>query len=1355
MTEMNRNKRLMYSIILMVSLLCLIIGGYFYISATKLFARPEATEESTATNESVQLDPADEGEVEQETEEELTTTFIEATESSSLTEKIEATSFIGETVEVSTFEELRLAVANSEVSQIEVQNNLVRSGTGTGTAIGTLSRELLIKGNGYTINFGANNGSLTLANLAADQAATLRVENASLVKSGDNSIFNASGTGIGWSVELEDVNTATGNASRLALIPAGRLTFTGGMNTFAQTLTNIFVEAKEVYVQNQAQVSITRGNSAVFFSAATVADSKIVISENSNVSISVARGTANLIDMRGTNPSVVVSEESTLEINALGTGATVSNTSNNAIVLSGAQPTLDVLGNSKLLLTTSESKRAIGLVAAEAKMTIESSELTVNTATGRSINLAGTSPQVLISNKSALNLVSSDNAQQILLEGANALFQLESQSEAYLTTPSGNAQNVVIGSSGTNPTLRLDGGSIFEMSSGASRAASDTANNGIILTGSVPSVEITDKSQLNLTMTGTKRALFLNGVSGELKVSDSSVNVNTASGNGIHLSGNDSKVEMKNKANVNIDSDTANALTVHGERPVLKIANPETILNARSSVSANYVNGAIYLGSSTQNTLTSGAQVEITDGAQVQAESNLASAIGIQSQNGDFVLSDDASLKLKSGASTGEAAVLRFLYFGSYNFTIDNALLEISKSGGTAPGIRMYGGNNHIEVKNGGIFQVNTPGGGTANDTSNQGVLYTSNGNSLNSFSVSDPGSSVIIKAETGPAIDMSSGNGTIDVLNQGLFQAAGQTRSASGGIFNAGILTVTFDDPLYMDFRNNRSDGGNIFNVSSGSTLTAKQSDLAVWVNGSDLDGDPNINYRTLDYSFSGQNFNALASTDKPDILNTDNFGTTGLTTFSRLSSNNARWAVADELLVPTNADKKIYGHISIPVGLYDSRSAWDDEAVVTIEVTKANGSTQTYRGKSVGHSDEEPGISIYGEEPRGGLFEITLNDYLEVGDKVEVIAVGLTSGELTPGYENVILSDPTVTFPIIPPTPAVFDSEIVLSTASTIRGYSENRDVEVTATHNGQTIDTSDVSVDSSGNFEISLSGLTLSENDEIQVFLRDKAGFAEEAGVVNPPVTNNEIGNINPKEELVFHDTKFSQATILTVTEIVDAVLTVEFTNEIDQILPGYTITIDGLIGDEIDLTKEERVVEQLENLINAGYEIAERPENEAGVILDSTEVAVRYKLQGVLSLASAPNALDFGTLTYNATTKRVEDPEFDQPLIVTDTRADTANGWSLTATLSAPMRNTSGQELVNALRYVYEGQETILDTNAQMVYLNQAGAAGSFEISNSWGNQIGTDGVKLQIGSSDTVHTGSYVGVITWKVMAGQP
>lgn len=258
-------------------------------------------------------------------------------------------------------------------------------------------------------------------------------------------------------------------------------------------------------------------------------------------------------------------------------------------------------------------------------------------------------------------------------------------------------------------------------------------------------------------------------------------------------------------------------------------------------------------------------------------------------------------------------------------------------------------------------------------------------------------------------------------------------------------------------------------------------------------------------------------------------------------------------------------------------------------------------------------------------------------------------------------------------------------------------------------------------------------------------------------------NNVGELQPKAYTVTLTVKAADSglpaditTTIQVTVVdVDAVLTVEFLNEANQVLPGYTVKINTQVGNKIDLTQEETVTTQLTNLTKAGYDIAERPANETAVTINNTALTVQYKVQGVLSLTSVPSALDFGSLTYNATTKRVEDPEFDEQLVVTDTRADAANGWRLTATLSTPMRNGSGQELVNALRYVTGGNETILNNNAQVVYTNNKGTAGSYDVSDSWGKAANTDGIKLQIDSSDTVYTGDYVGVITWKVMAGQP
>ncbi|MDA9470593.1 hypothetical protein C240_732 [Enterococcus sp. 5H] len=111
--------------------------------------------------------------------------------------------------------------------------------------------------------------------------------------------------------------------------------------------------------------------------------------------------------------------------------------------------------------------------------------------------------------------------------------------------------------------------------------------------------------------------------------------------------------------------------------------------------------------------------------------------------------------------------------------------------------------------------------------------------------------------------------------------------------------------------------------------------------------------------------------------------------------------------------------------------------------------------------------------------------------------------------------------------------------------------------------------------------------------------------------------------------------------------------------------------------------------------------------------------------------------------------------DMPLIVTDTRANVESGWHVTASLSTPMRNNEGKELINALRFVYNGQEEVLNTNAQMIYSNNSSGVDNINISDNWGTEAGTDGVKFQIDARDIVHTGRFEGVVTWKVMAGQP
>lgn len=797
--------------------------------------------------------------------------------------------------------------------------------------------------------------------------------------------------------------------------------------------------------------------------------------------------------------------------------------------------------------------------------------------------------------------------------------------------------------------------------------------------------------------------------------------------------------------------------------PVIEISGVGTEVNVSSTIASGQDNATFQIGNSTSATNAQRAPharavLNVLDEAVFRVSGTRGTALAMKSHEGTFNVDNNALFELNAGGGNSYFGALRFMWVGDYTFNItNNSKISVVKTAGVAPAVRMYGDNNRINVLSGSSLEIYNAGNGNPSNSAsagnNHGIQYESGSNQL--FNLEGYGSKVQITADFGPAIRMS-GTGSILAGEGTTFYASGRTSTSSGGIFDTGVSTITLDAPEYFDFRNTRPGGGNIYNVSSASTLTAENTHFAVWRNGTNLDTDPFRSWNTLDFTLTGSNFGSIRSTSHADEFNSsaNSLGSSGLTAYSRVSANNAA-AIVDDLRVPTTADKNIFGHVSVPEGNIGQRSAWQDEVTVEVELLRADGTVDTFLTKTIGLDDENPGISIYGEEVIGGVFQIQLNDYLSEGDQVRVLST--YRGEQPRGVESRpqdIQVDKVVTFPIVPPTPAQFVTEVVKSTDSVIKGYSENREVEITATHEGQPIDTSGVLVDDSGNFEIPISDLVLKDFDEIQVFLRDKAGSAAAAGVINPPSTNNSIGNINPAEEMVFHDKTFVKAATLAVEEIKAAILTVEFVNEADQLLQGYTLTIDTQVGDYLDLTKEASIVEQLANLQAAGYEIYQRPENETNLAIGSTAVTVQYRVQGVLSLTSVPSSLDFGKLTYNATTKRVEDPNFDERLVITDTRAATSDGWTITAALVSPMKNADGQELVNALRYVYDGQETILNSSAQNVYVNN-GSTGIFDISDSWGTTAGTDGVKLQIGASDIVHTGNYIGRITWTVMAGQP
>lgn len=913
---------------------------------------------------------------------------------------------------------------------------------------------------------------------------------------------------------------------------------------------------------------------------------KMTLSEESELNISVTSNARRGVYLNGAEADLTI-KDSQLNINTVtGQGLTVN----------GRESFLQATNTEMLIRSTSGQR--LNLIGILPKLALDNSHLTMETTTGRGIYLQGATPQVLL-NESTIEMTDTGASQGMILEGTDALLSLKKNSIFTISGGgAGTTENIQVGNNNARPKIELEGGSKLGVTTASGTGAgSATSNNAVHLRGNEPELNIVEGANVSIDITsGNRRGIVLTGnnsttlvdssdvslklggsgvgyaatgTTNKLAISKSQWEANGNSGHNIHmiganstvlvdhseavfeaassgrniwLDGADSVLAVENGARVNATSDNANSITIHGARALLQMSGSTSNMEIISNVAAAELNAGVFLGaSSTGGGATNpNAEVKLTEGAKLNIHANRASALSLLSADGEFNLLSQAELNLTAGSTdvtaSGAVAVLRFLRAGGYQFTIDNAKMNISKTGGRTPGIRMFGGNNHITVRNGGQFTIYNPGNGTpingdaTSGLANQGVHYTNGGN--NSFSVDGLGSNVKITADNGAAIDMGSQAGQIEARNGATFVAQGRTATDAAGIFNAGNLTVDFDNPLFMDFRNTRVGGGNIFNVSSASILNATNSDLSVWRKGADLNGAPNLDFRNIDYSFTGTNFNTLRGTSDPTQLNTEVFGTTGLTAYSRLSSNNGRWAIVDELRVPTNADTKIHGRVSLPVGLDDSRPAWDDEAVVTVEVESPSEEKREYRAKTVGDSNESPGISIYGEEPRGGLFEVQLDEPLEAGSKVRISKVELSSGELTPGFDHQILTETVEVFPIVPPKPATFASSIISRNSQKIEGVSDNPDVTVTATHNGQEIDTENVEVDENGKFSIDLRTIQLAEDDEIQVFLRDKNGSAKAAGVINPPLTNDEKGNVNPAQPLDFHDVTFAEATILTV-------------------------------------------------------------------------------------------------------------------------------------------------------------------------------------------------------------------------------
>lgn len=384
--------------------------------------------------------------------------------------------------------------------------------------------------------------------------------------------------------------------------------------------------------------------------------------------------------------------------------------------------------------------------------------------------------------------------------------------------------------------------------------------------------------------------------------------------------------------------------------------------------------------------------LSVTDGAILKSdavgESNDV-ALTIQGEETTLLIKDGGLVDLhRDRGNSTYAGAFRARAAGRMKVEIDNGILRAVGERGSGPVVRLYGGSNAIEVKNGGLLDIYNKGGGT-----NGALLYTNTRYGADSFDLNGDDSTVRIRCDTGAGITTENVT-EINVGEGANFYITAAQNGSDGACFRAAgrNLRVTLDKPKYFDFTNtsgSTTSGHNLlYSGGSGSSFEVINSNLAVWkkvgsANINQLFGNPFLSWDYFDFKLTGADARIPSSTIEPGFAAA--YGDTR--TYARMSANNAR-AIVDDIRIPTDADKSIFVKILIPEGLEEPRPANDGEAHVTLRVLDKDDAVKY--DNLTGSTVRNPG-NIYTDVDPQGIVTIPVpgGAYLEEGDKVEIIKV------------------------------------------------------------------------------------------------------------------------------------------------------------------------------------------------------------------------------------------------------------------------------------------------------------------------------------------------------------------------------
>ena len=512
------------------------------------------------------------------------------------------------------------------------------------------------------------------------------------------------------------------------------------------------------------------------------------------------------------------------------------------------------------------------------------------------------------------------------------------------------------------------------------------------------------------------------------------------------------------------------------------------------------------------------AHYKVSDKSTAEITNRWGPATVMMSKYGVFDVDNGSTFIAKSLSDNGYSlgGTIRFRNEGNMTFNItNNSVLKVTKEDVLASGaqgtanrgaaIRFYGGNNYMNVSGASRVYINS-------NSNESAIQYTSGG--PNGFNLKDKNSKVEIKSLRSAGIDSGNYYNSIIAESGTEFQVSA---AGTGSTFSYGSNSeLEFDNMLYYDFR--QTNNNTMF--SGVGTLKSIDSDASIWRKNTNLDGDPEKAWTLANLGLAGSGLITVSPNFTMNLIpskvgttystTTDiasYFGITQnrMTNMSRLSGNNAA-PIVDELRTPTNADKSIFGHVSVPEGVEGIRDAWTDEVTVYVKVTKKDGTSYELSGKTIGTTSSYSGLSIYGEQGRGGLFQLENKDgkFFETGDKVEVLKAwrGGAGNELNPDPSKVHMAtpsdddrwvkDPVTTIDVTPPKQAGFEKDYSLTNATKqITGTSDENGAKVFVKVNGSWLKNSSgdlITTTVADNKWVVNLPAYLTKDDKVDVYLKD---------------------------------------------------------------------------------------------------------------------------------------------------------------------------------------------------------------------------------------------------------------------------